>query len=219
MAQLTVFVACPYMLFPLDDYKAVFAAVRKAYDVEFRFADEQITNKHVLLKITNYIRDADISLFDITGWNPNVALELGIAVGLGRRHFILLNHKLDQNKEVPSDIKSIDRIQYSSNAELETKLIILIKQELPQLSSRSDSTFETLKVRITEALASAPDLNLVRLADAVSEDRTLIQSTVKTMVASGELKTRGQTRGMTYYTAETDLRTVPKKGRRDGRRA
>jgi hypothetical protein len=212
VAQLTVFVACPYLLFPLDDYKAAFAAVGKPYGVDFRFADEQITNQHVLSKITNYIRDADISLFDITGWNPNVALELGIAVGLGRRYFILLNHKLDQNKEVPSDIKGIDRIQYSSNSELEAKLIILIKQEIPQSSSRSDSAFETLKLRINEVLASDPGLNIARLADAASEDKTLIQSTVRTMVASGELKTRGQKKGMTYYTATTDMRTVPKKG-------
>ena len=212
MAQLNVFVACPYMLFPLDDYKATFASVSKAYNVEFRFADEQITNQHVLSKITNYIRDAEISLFDITGWNPNVALELGIAVGLGRRYFILLNHKLDQNKDVPSDIKGIDRIQYSSNSELEAKLILLIKQELPKSSSRSDSAFETLKLRINEVLASEPGLNLAKLADAALEDKTLIQSTVRTMVASGELKTRGQKKGMTYYTSNTDMRTVLKKG-------
>lgn len=199
------------MLFPLDDYKAVFSSVGRSYDVEFKFADEQITNQHVLSKITNYIRDADISLFDITGWNPNVALELGIAVGLGRRYFILLNHKIDQNKEVPSDIKGIDRIQYASNSELEAKLILLIKQELPQISSRSDSAFDTLKSRINDALKSSPGLNLAKLADAASEDKTLIQSTVRAMVASGELKTRGLKKGTTYYTADTDMRTVSKK--------
>jgi hypothetical protein len=46
----------------------------KAYPVTFKFADEQITNQYILAKISNYIREHDISLFDITEWNPNVAL-------------------------------------------------------------------------------------------------------------------------------------------------
>ena len=63
-----------------------------SYDVAFKFADEQITNQHVLVKVKNYVRDYDISLFDITGWNPKRQLmKLGIAEGLGKRYFILLN--------------------------------------------------------------------------------------------------------------------------------
>ena len=37
---------------PLDDYKKIFQSVAKFYDVSFKFADEQITNQHVLEKIT-----------------------------------------------------------------------------------------------------------------------------------------------------------------------
>ena len=37
MAVLNVFVACPYMLFPLDDYKKTFETVAKAYPVAFKF--------------------------------------------------------------------------------------------------------------------------------------------------------------------------------------
>jgi hypothetical protein len=59
MARLNVFVACPYMLFPLDDYKKVFEEIGRLYDVNFAFANEQITNQHVLSKILNYIRDFD----------------------------------------------------------------------------------------------------------------------------------------------------------------
>lgn len=208
MARLNVFVACPYLLFPLDDYKKAFDNVSKSYPVNFKFADEQITNQHVLTKITNYIRDHEVSLFDITGWNPNVSLELGIAVGLGKRYFILLNQKIDANKDVPSDIKGIDRIQYSSNSELEAKLILLIKQELPQRLNRSDSAFETVKASLLEALRASPGLNLPRLAEAVGEDKTLVQSTVRVLVQSGELQTKGQRKGTTYYTKDYDLRTI-----------
>ena len=152
MARLSVFVACPYKIFPLEDYKRVFENIGKIYPVTFKFADEQITNQHILLKISNYIRDHDISLFDITGWNPNVALELGIAVGMGRKYFILMNMHIDNNGEVPSDIRGVDRIQYISNSELEAKLSILIKQELPDRPARSESAFVALKEEIVDVL-------------------------------------------------------------------
>lgn len=211
MAKLTVFVACPYTLFPLDDYKNVFSTIKKSYNVEFKFADEQITNQHVLSKITNYIRDADISLYDITGWNPNVALELGIAVGMGKRYFILLNHKHDANKEVPSDIKGIDRIQYASNQELEAKIAWLIKQELPNEDDKSESAFNNIRLSIKRSLKSNPGLKIAEIADAIKEDKIIVQSTLRSMTSNGELKTKGQARGTTYYTGDTDLRTIKKK--------
>jgi|SRR5208283_2134583 len=112
MAKLNIFVACAYSLFPLDGYKRTFQSVSRGYDVTFKFADEQITKQHVLSKVTIFIRDSDFALFDITRWNTNVALELGIAVGLGSKYLILLNTKIEQ-KETTYDIKGIDRIQYT----------------------------------------------------------------------------------------------------------
>lgn len=206
MARLSVFVACPYMLFPLDDYKKVFGEVGRAYDVSFTFADEKITNQHVLQKITNYIRDNDFSLYDITGWNANVTLELGIAVGLGRRYFVLFNSKLDGNKDVPSDIKGIDRIQYVSNSELEAKLILLIKQELPDVGNKSDSAFDSVKARVLDALKENQGLGLTKLANAMSEDKTLVQSVIRAMASTGELKTRGEKKGTIYFSPDYDLR-------------
>jgi hypothetical protein len=51
-------------------------------------------------------------VYGLSGWNPNVALELGLAHGLHRKpYFILVNTRL--SSEVPSDIKGIQRIQYS----------------------------------------------------------------------------------------------------------
>jgi hypothetical protein len=92
MAKLGVFVACPYTLFPLSDYKKVFETVAKTFPVVFKFADEQITNQHILTKVSNYIREHGISLLDINGWNPNVALELGISGGAGEEVFYFVQH-------------------------------------------------------------------------------------------------------------------------------
>jgi len=36
----------------------------------------------------------DYCIFDISTWNPNVALEIGLAEGLGVDYYILLNRRL-----------------------------------------------------------------------------------------------------------------------------
>jgi DNA-binding MarR family transcriptional regulator len=64
----------------------------------------------------NNIAKSDYSIFDLSNWNPNVALELGLAEGLKKKpqknYYILLNTK--RSKEVPSDIRGIQRLEYTS---------------------------------------------------------------------------------------------------------
>jgi len=61
-----VFVAYAYNLYNKKDYRKVFSNLEKAYGVKFIFADEKITNMHILQKIISYIRGSDFSLFDIS---------------------------------------------------------------------------------------------------------------------------------------------------------
>ena len=81
-----VFVAYSYKRFPRADYRRVFNDLNAAYLVDFVFADEKITSLHILQKIANYIRESRFGLYDISGWTPNVTLELGLAFGLAERH-------------------------------------------------------------------------------------------------------------------------------------
>jgi hypothetical protein len=194
-----IFVACPYRVFPIDDYKAVFRRVSRSYNVSFKFADEQITSQHILEKIAGYIRECDFSLFDVTSWNPNVSLELGIAVGSSKKYFILFNASIDSNSDVPSDIRGFDRIQYSSNTELEAKLNLLLKQQLPKRPQTTDLTFDDLKAKIAENLAQSPGLGLAQLAKVLSTDKLIVSSMLKSMVNNAELKVSGKKRGTVYF--------------------
>jgi predicted nucleotide-binding protein len=130
--QRSIFVAYAYTLYDRRDYRKVFTSLENAFGVKFIFADEKITNMHIMQKIISYIQAADFSIYDISGWNPNVTLELGIGIGIGmmsqKDWYILVNPEKTPNQEVPSDIKGIDRIQYTSFSDLEDRLAALLSQ-------------------------------------------------------------------------------------------
>lgn len=60
-----IFVAYPYA-FPQEDYRRPFEELAESFNVQFVFADQEITNSHILDKITGMIRDSRFALFDIT---------------------------------------------------------------------------------------------------------------------------------------------------------
>ncbi len=106
----SVFVACPY-----DEKKFKFSSFKKelaSLPFSIEYADTNLETKHLMEKIKRLIKAADFSFFDLSSWNPNVALELGLAEGVKSSYYILVNSKM--NKDVPSDIKGIQRIEYSS---------------------------------------------------------------------------------------------------------
>ena len=135
-----IFVAYPYRQYPLDEYRALFESLEKLFDVKFVFADETITSLHILQKIEGFIRSSAFSIFDITGWNANVALELGLAlgmVGMERKVYIAINPDAGplgdaasepKVRDAPSDLRGIDRIQFASLGEMRRKLHMLLRE-------------------------------------------------------------------------------------------
>src|SRR5436309_2848727 len=127
----TVFVAYPYRLFSKEDYRGVFERVSGALDVKFVFADERILNVHILDKIARFIKEAQFSIFDISGWNPNVTLEYGLALGFGEKCFILFDPTKSEGSDVPADVRGFDRLEYRSYSDLERGVAKIIVQEFP----------------------------------------------------------------------------------------
>jgi hypothetical protein len=114
-----VFVGCPYSgKFNFNAFKATLDRI----PFRWYYADTTLSTKHLLGILTSYIRAVDYCVFDISTWNPNVALEIGLAAGLGVDYYILLNRKL--NKGVPADIQGLQRIEYDSVTSLESSGLI-----------------------------------------------------------------------------------------------
>jgi hypothetical protein len=81
-------------------------------------ASDRLRGKHLLVKIDEMIREADLSLFDFTLHNPNVAVEFGIAYTLRRKWAILYSmhpeHQVDSlnASRIFSDLQGMDSICY-----------------------------------------------------------------------------------------------------------
>jgi len=80
------------------------------------YGNTDLQTKHLLTIMKGNIGKADFSIFDLSDWNPNVALELGISEGLkrkpGKEYYILLNTR--RSREVPADIRGLQRLEYTS---------------------------------------------------------------------------------------------------------
>ncbi|MEZ4388277.1 MAG: hypothetical protein R3D98_12020 [Candidatus Krumholzibacteriia bacterium] len=195
-----VFVAYSYKLYPKADYRKIYKALEKRYHVTFIFADEKITNMHIMKKIETFIRASDFSIFDISGWNPNVTLELGYAMALADNWYIAIDPSKTETKEVPSDLRGLDRIQYSSYSELEEKLGTVMEQRYPKRSHEGiDEFLEEKRTEVRDLLAAEPGLTMVSLSQVLGIDVQVAQLVVRPLVEGGELVTEGQRKGMKYY--------------------
>ncbi|MFD7320597.1 hypothetical protein ACFV9D_05820 [Streptomyces sp. NPDC059875] len=201
-----VFVAYSYRLYPQADYRKVYRSLAKAFDIRFIFADEKITTLHILEKIQRYIVESQFGIYDISGWNPNVTLELGLALGLSERAYIAIDPARTSIDDVPSDLRGIDRIQYASYTELEDKLSILLAQELP-VSKTHDAENQLIELRhqvLSQVAHHDAGLRIGDIATALGVSTDLARLVVRPLVGNG-LRTEGQRRGMRYFLDPTAL--------------
>ncbi|MEX1376696.1 MAG: hypothetical protein AB1Z23_04370 [Eubacteriales bacterium] len=82
-------------------------------------ADEEISNRDIMCKICEQMQICKYLIFNISGHNPNVMLELGLSYGLGKETIII---KDKETKHI-SDLANIEYIEYEHANELSRKLV------------------------------------------------------------------------------------------------
>mgnify|MGYP001589022757 CR=1 FL=1 len=88
----TVFVGHPFgNRFATKKFRTLFV------ELPFRviYGNTDVQTQHLLTIMKTNIKKSDFSIFDLSDWNPNVSMELGLAEGLKKRpmkpYYILLN--------------------------------------------------------------------------------------------------------------------------------
>lgn len=82
-------------------------------------ADNEIENRDIMCKICHEMQTSKYLIFNISGLNPNVMLELGLSYGLGKETIIIK----DKETKAVSDIASIEYIEYEHAYDLQCKLM------------------------------------------------------------------------------------------------
>ena len=105
-----------------SEFSDVYSDLKLALEAEgfqCRRADDMWVNHHVMSDIIELICTSAVIVCDLSGKNPNVFYEAGIAHTLGRE-VVLITQSDD---DVPFDLRSIRHIPYSNNFEGRPQLV------------------------------------------------------------------------------------------------
>ncbi len=211
-----VFVAYSYRLYPKSDYRNVYKEIERVYDVTFIFADEKITNMHIMKKIESFIRGSDFAIFDISGWNPNVTLELGFAMALADQWYIAIDPSKTEVKEVPSDLRGLDRIEYGSYSELGEKIQTAMAQRYPRRPTGTIDTYlAEQRKQAVGLLRTDPGLTVTSIAQVLGVDVQVAQLIVRPLIEENVLRTEGKRKATKYFIASASSRIAksPRRGK------
>jgi len=102
----------PFAASSTETYRAVKAAVEGA-GYECHRADDFWHNPHVMHDVIELITTSRVIICDLSGKNPNVFYEAGIAHTLGKEVILITQHEDD----VPFDLRPLRYIPYLNNGE------------------------------------------------------------------------------------------------------
>ena len=109
MSNKKAFVLMPFAEELSDVYKYLISESLDAAGYEAKRADDILSQNNILGDIIEGIATSDLIVADLTGANPNVYYELGIAYALNKK-VILLTQAID---ELPFDLRSFRVVSYS----------------------------------------------------------------------------------------------------------
>ena len=103
---------------------------------------------------------------------------------------------------VPSDIKGIDRIQYTSFSDLEDRLAALLSQRYSKVERQTlDQYVASLQDTVLDLLERNGGLTMADISKFLQLNLQLTQAVVGPLAGSGKLESRGIKRWTKYYLA------------------
>lgn len=203
--MLNIFVACPYVPEPIPDYRDAFRAVSKDRNfVRFIFSDERISSDMILSKIREDMESATICLCDMTGWNPNVCLEFGLALGLNKTVHILY-HQQDKKtiwpwtragttpNDLPVDVRGFDRINYRTLAELQTGIGRIVEQAIMTPDPTAGrQAFEFMCEKVLALVKTERALKSWEIAQRLDVQTPEVRSALDTLLRTRRIERRGR---------------------------
>jgi len=144
-----VFVGCPFLSSIRKSYDSLKADVENETPLHIVLADTTAISStdYLLENITSLIRESAGCVFDVTGGNPNVSLEVGIAHALPADFVLAMStrkprtqkkaeddlKKEGETKPIISDLQGRNRVEYKTYPALKDQLLKRYLTNLPYM--------------------------------------------------------------------------------------
>lgn len=133
-------------------------------------------------------------------------------MGRGFDYYILFNPENEEG-DVPADLGGIDRLQWTSHAELQGELSRLMRQQFGAPPEERDEKAKERGAQVTEHLDAIseeipdivkrePGMAIGGIASSMGVPIEVAKSLVRPLVDQGMLQTEGVKRGMKYFSSE-----------------
>ena len=119
-----------FVIMPFDDpFFEVYDFLKKQFEEEFEFsnAGDKDNQQNILKDIIQPIFEADIILADLTGLNPNVLYELGVAHSFNKKTIVITQKDLDN---LPFDLKQYRAKEYNTHFTKFAELVEYLRKNL-----------------------------------------------------------------------------------------
>jgi hypothetical protein len=203
-----VFMGYPYSPpLPADDYRGVVSELQAELPVRFWYFLDEITTAEMMRKIWRAVLRADLAIFDVSGGNPNVAFELGLAVAENRKCMTMLKTG-EPNPLGSADLGYAERAEYTSAATLKQRLGDVSVSQLSGLRLLAELSYELLpsaggmdrpavEKRLQELLQKVFENKQIqkRQASQIMESDGLATAALNALREREVLKVEGQRRG------------------------
>ncbi len=96
-----------------DEVMNVVRILKKEFPVRVSFRPLGAKDGSIYCDICRQIKSADVALFDLSTYNLNVLLELGLAIGVGTYVFLLRSRHYQERQRALSDLNGILEYRFS----------------------------------------------------------------------------------------------------------
>lgn len=153
-----IFLGYPYTpAIPKADYEGVVQDLEKEFPIRFWYFLDELTTDEMMRKVWRAILRSDLAIFDVSGGNPNVAFELGLAIASQKRCMTLLKTGT-QNPLGTADLGYAERAEYDSATTLKAKIrdIVLAKSSTARVTNDlSYDLFDSSRPHTREQIIAA----------------------------------------------------------------
>jgi hypothetical protein len=218
-----VFVGCSYSPWPLAGYKGAFSeAMKTQQSVVFEFADVRISDTWILDKVIQHIERSDLGLFDITFLNPNVLLELGVALGMKKRAHVFMNSQFEEETGffkrifsgrragLPINLQGLELVRYSSRSDLVAKLASLSSSLTSTIDPRTLNHSSRVRGAVLKIIRDDPGIGIRQIESKSGETIDFVRTAISRLRKEGLVIVKNRTQ---YFPkAASQRRATPQVG-------